>query len=124
MNFLRVIVLVLVLLEAGWMVFEGGYALVFGDYLTPAAGAHAGELGPWADLLAGVGIEPRSTAMKVFFVGYGVAWLAVAAAFSIGARWAWWALVIAAAGSLWYLNVGTGVSLLQLGLLMAPQLRS
>lgn len=103
--------------EAGWMVFDGGRALVVGDYVTPGSGEHAGELGPWSRVAEAVGIAPRSTAMKLIFVGYGSVWLIVAGAFARGRRWAGPAMAAAAAGSLWYLPIGTAASVVQLALL-------
>lgn len=93
----------LALSEAGWMVFDGSRALMVGDYVTPNSGRFAGQLGPWASLVSAVGIEPRSTLMKCVFVVYGLLWLAVLAAYLLSMRWAWMAMVVAAAGSLWYL---------------------
>jgi hypothetical protein len=47
--------------EAGYMVFDGIHALTRGDYVTAAAGDYAGQLGPWATIVAAVGIDPRSS---------------------------------------------------------------
>lgn len=120
---LRWAVVALAVLEAGWMVFDGARALVVGDYVTPSTGEHAGQLGPWADLVGALGVDPRSTGMKAFFVLYGVGWLAVAAAFARGRRWAWAAMLAAAAGSLWYLVVGTVASAVMIALLVVPAVR-
>jgi hypothetical protein len=109
----RLPVLALAVAEAGWMVFDGTRALVAGDYVTPASG----DLGPWADLVEAVGIDPRSTGMKAAFVVYGAGWLAVAAAYARRRPWARRGMVVAAAGSLPYLVVGTVLSALQLALL-------
>ena len=104
------------------MVADGTRALLTGDYRTPASGRHAGQLGPWAGLVKLVGIEPRSTLMKCGFVAYGLAWLAVTAAFARRRPWARTGMVIAAAGSLWYLVPGTASSIVQL-LLLALEAR-
>ena len=124
MNLIRTIVVLLALVEAGWMLFDGVHAFSRGDYVTPRDGVHAGQLGPWASVVGAVGIEPRSTLMKSVFVGYGAIWLGLTAAFAVGFRWAWWAMILAAFGSLWYAAIGTGFSVLQLALLLMPQLRS
>jgi hypothetical protein len=113
----RIAVLALTLLEAGWMTFDGMRALVVGDYVTPSTGAHAGQLGPWQYAVSAVGIAPRSTAMKLIFVIYGLSWLIVAVGFARGASWGWTAMVVAAAASLWYFPVGTLCSVVQLALL-------
>jgi hypothetical protein len=117
-SFLRWAAAVLAAFEAGWMAFDGTRALLVGDYVTPRSGEHAGQLGPWAGIVSALGIEPRSAAMKAFFVVYGVAWLVVIACFVRGHGWARWAMLAAAAGSLWYLWVGTVTSALVLALLL------
>jgi hypothetical protein len=111
---LRWAVIALAVSEAGWMLFDGIRALVLGDYVTVD-----GELGPWAELVDAVGIDPRSTAMKAVFVAYGSAWLAVTAAFVVRRRWAPRGMAVAAAASLWYLVIGTISSAFQLLLLGA-----
>jgi hypothetical protein len=120
---LRWVVVALAVVEAGWMVFDGTRALVVGDYVTPSSGEYAGRLGPWADLVSAFGIEPRSTGMKVFFVVYGLIWLVAALAFARRVPRSWWAMVLLAAGSLWYLVIGTVASVLQLLVLLVPSVR-
>ncbi len=61
-------VAVLAVVVAGWFLFDGLYALITGDYVTPKSGEHAGQLGPWSSVVSAVGITPRSTAMKLIFV--------------------------------------------------------
>ncbi|HET9300174.1 MAG TPA: hypothetical protein VFO11_09515 [Candidatus Polarisedimenticolaceae bacterium] len=112
------IVLVLALLEAGWLAFDGGRALIVGDYVTPRSGPHTGQLGPWSKLVAAVGIEPRSTHMKTIHVGLGVVWLAIAAAYAVGEPWAARGMLACAILGLWYLPIGTVLSLAQVVLLL------
>lgn len=114
---LRGAIAVLATVQAGWMVIDGLRALVTGDYTTPSSGAYAGRLGPWADLLEAVGVDPRATPVKVAFVGYGLGWLGVVAAYVRGRSWGPTAMIVAAAGSLWYAVVGTVCSAVQLVLL-------
>jgi len=101
---------------AGWMVFDGTRAIVVGDYVTID-----GRLGPWANLVSALGVDPRGTGMKVFFVGYGLCWLAALATYlrypPVGRR----ALVVAAGACSWYAVPGTVSSLVQLGLLGASR---
>jgi hypothetical protein len=104
--------------EAGWMVFDGARALMVGDYVTPSTGEHAGQLGPWTGIVESLGLEPRSTLMKLVFVVYGAAWLAVVACFALDHRWARGAMLVAAVGSLWYLWVGTVTSAIVIVLLL------
>ena len=105
-------VLALAVVAAGWMVFDGVRALSSGDYVTVD-----GELGPWADLLEALGIDPRATGVKVFFVLYGSAWLLAAGAYRQDLPRSRAAMALFAAGSLWYLLLGTVSSVVQLVLL-------
>jgi len=89
------------------MAFDGARALVVGDYITPASGEHAGQLGPWSGVLEATGLAPRSTPVKVAFVVYGTALVGLAAAFAARASWAWGALLVGAALGLWYIPFGT-----------------
>ena len=118
------IVVGLAMFVGGWFAFEGGRALAVGDYITPKSGSHAGQLGPWSKVVSAVGIEPRSTLMKSIFLAYGIVWLAVIVCFILKLEWAWWGMLIAAAGSLWYLPFGTLLGIMQVILLLLPPLRS
>jgi hypothetical protein len=62
--------------------------------------------------------------MKASFAVYGLAWLAVIIAYLVGAGWAWRAMLLAAILSLWYLPLGTVISLLVLGLLPLERRRA
>jgi hypothetical protein len=117
-RWIRSIVIILALLQAGWMTFDGARAFVVGDYVTPASGAYAGQLGAWSKVVLAVGIEPRSSLMKAIFVVYGVAWLVIISFFAQKLPWTWWAMLVAAAGSLWYLAVGTISSMMEIALLI------
>jgi hypothetical protein len=117
MDWLKWVVTLLAVVEAGWMMFDGSRALALGDYVTPKAGPHKGQLGPWAKIVSIMGVEPRSTLMKSVFVVYGLGWLAVTGAYGFDLPRAWLMMVIAAAGSLWYLPLGTVLGGIQLAIL-------
>src|SRR5215475_12106885 len=76
MQTLKWIVLALVLFQGGWLSFDGGRALVVGDYVTPASGPRAGQLGQWSRVVSAVGLEPRGRFMKCVHLLLGIAWLA------------------------------------------------
>ena len=111
------VVIVLAILEAGWLAFDGTRALTIGDYVTPKSGPHAGQLGPWSKVVAAVGIEPRSTLMKSIHLGLGAAWLVVTACYAMRIPWAWTGMVVCAVLGLWYVPIGTVLSVAQLILL-------
>jgi hypothetical protein len=124
MQWIRWVVLALALVEGGWLAFDGGRALVVGDYVTPRSGAHAGQLGPWSRVVSAVGIEPRSTLMKSIHLAIGATWLVVTACFVLRLSWAWSAMLVCAVLGLWYLPFGTLLSLIQIVLLLLPAMRA
>ena len=116
---MRWIVVVLAVIEAGWMLFDGTRAFVVGDFVTATTGPHAGELGPWTHVVEAVGIEPRSALMKGIFVACGGTWLAITVAFALRMQRSWAGMLAAAVATLWFLPIGTVFSALQIALLLA-----
>jgi len=123
MHWIGWIVLVLALLEGGWLAFDGGRALAVGDYVTPKSGRFAGQLGPWSRVVRAVGIEPRSTLMKSIHLLLGSVWIGFMICFALGLPWAWWGMLVCAVLGLWYLPFGTLLSMVQIVLLLLPALR-
>jgi hypothetical protein len=117
------IISILILSTAGWMLLDGTRALVVGDYVTPTTGDHAGQLGPWANLVEAVGIEPRSTLMKSIFVIYGLLTLVITVCFVLKLPWVRPALIVACIVGLWYLPFGTITGLIVLFLLLSGRRR-
>lgn len=117
------VVVVLGLLQGGWLAFDGSRALIVGDYVTPGSGPYAGQLGPWATLVSAVGIEPRSTLMKSVHLGLGVLWLVMTIGFALRMPWAWRGMMACAVLSLWYLPFGTIFGVIQIVLLLMPAVR-
>jgi len=117
-NILSWIVIILALLDGGFMAFDGARALIVGDYIRPQSGEYAGQLGPWAKLVSKIGIDPESTLMKLIFAIYGIAWVVVIVCFALKKPWAWNAMLIFATASIWYLWIGTMSSILQIILLL------
>jgi hypothetical protein len=124
MHWLGWVVLLLAFIEGGWLAFDGGRALVVGDYVTPSSGKFAGQLGPWSKLVSAVGVDPRSPLMKAVHLVLGLVWLAVMACFALRLPWAWWGMVACAVAGLWYLPFGTLLSVIQIVLLLLPPLRA
>jgi hypothetical protein len=119
MNWARILILLCIFIEAGWMAFDGSQALVTGALITPKSGPRAGQLGPWHHLVERVGVNPQGTAMKLVFAIYGWIWLAIGLAFAMGKSWCWPAMIVAAACTLWFFPLGTLLSVIQLVLLGA-----
>ncbi len=105
------------------MLADGARAILLGDYVTPSAGPYAGQLGPWADLVASVGLNPRSTAVKLLHVTYGATALVAITRFLRQRPSAWAHLRIVAFAGLWYVPFGTILNGVTLALLSRPALR-
>ena len=75
MHWLGWIVVLLAIIEGGWLAYDGGHALILGDYVTPKSGQYQGQLGPWSKVVSAIGIEPRSTLMKCIHLIFGIAWI-------------------------------------------------
>ena len=114
----KLLITLLVLLTAGWMLFDGSRALIAGDFVTPESGDYAGQLGPWANLAQRLGIEPRSTLMKSVFVVYGLLAITSVVCYLIDYPWAGTALMVVCFLGLWYLPFGTIANLVVLFLMM------
>ena len=112
MRALRYCVIFLALGPGLFMTFDGLRALIVGDYLTPNTGPFAGQLGPWSSVVSAVGIAPRSSMMKAVFVIFGVTWLWATAGFVLRKPWSAGGLAVLAIATLWYLPVGTLISVL------------
>jgi len=102
----------------GYMAFDGGRALATGDYIRPEAGEYAGQLGPWANLVSAVGIDPESNAMKGIFLVWGIAGLVITFGFATNRTWGAKSLLVFNILSLWYLMFGTISSAMQIVLLL------
>ncbi len=98
------------------MLYDGLHAFVTGNYTTPRSGEYAGQLGPWAGLVASVGLPPTGLVMKSLHVGLGASWLVSAYVLmrSSGVRTG--PLLLTAVLSLWYLPFGTLAGVLVLAL--------
>ena len=112
------IIVVLAVLNFGYMLFDGGRALIKGDYIRPTSGEYAGQLGPWSKLVKKIGIDPESTTMKIIFVAWGIFGLLVTVCYVMKLEWAANGLLIINILSLWYLVPGTISSALQIILLL------
>ena len=97
-------------LIGGFMTFDGVHVLLKGKYFGPE------KPGPWAGLFSAAGIDPFK--LSYLFILFGVAWLIMGIGFSMQADWAWKAGMALAVFTLWYLPVGTLLSVITLVLLM------
>ncbi|MEZ5016283.1 MAG: hypothetical protein R2800_04470 [Flavipsychrobacter sp.] len=118
MALLKWIIIILSLLNFGYMAIDGARGLIIGDYIRPKTGQHAGQLGPWAKVVEKVGVNPESTLMKWLFLLWGAVGIAMAIAFGMGVANAHKGLLYMSIGSLWYLVPGTVLSTIVIILLL------
>jgi hypothetical protein len=112
------LIVVLSLLNSGYMAYDGTRALVKGDYIRPKSGEYAGQLGPWSKLAEKIGIDPMSVFMKSVFVFFGIAGLIITVCFALEVPWSWKAMLVFNIACCWNLFFGTVSSVLQVILLV------
>ncbi len=100
------------------MMFDGTLALVRGSYVAPG-----GQLGPWQYVVSALGIAPLSLGMKIAFVVLGAAYILSAAAYAFYRPLGGLYLVAVAILTLWYLPLGTLLSLIVLASIMIDAFR-
>lgn len=91
------------LLVGCWMIFDGTHVLTTGKYFGPE------RPGPWSDLVFAIGLDPFK--FGVPFVALGVLWLLFLVLMLFHQTWAWYGALLAAVATLWFLPVGTVLSL-------------
>ena len=94
----------------GWMIFDGIHVMARGKYFGPE------KPGPWSSLFVRMGVDPFR--LGPLFVGLGLLWIVCLVALLAGAKWGWYGLVASAIATLWYLPLGTALSVICLGLLL------
>jgi hypothetical protein len=114
----RVVVLLLALVMGAWLLFDGIRAFATGSYTTPTSGEFAGQLGPWARVVAAIGLDPHGVVVRAVHLLLGASWLAVAAGVLRRRPWASRVLLVAAVLTLWYLPVGTIAAVVVIALLL------
>ena len=108
----ELILLLIALLNGGWMVFDGVHVLRTGKYFGPDVP------GPWQKLVRWSGLDPFK--LGVPFVLLGIAWILIGLAVSLDYEYARTLYFIAAIASLWYLPVGTILAAISLLILVIP----
>src|SRR5690349_16586386 len=115
---LKWLIVLLSLMNAGYMTYDGIRAFTTGDYLRPSSGEYAGQLGPWSKLVQKIGIDPMSSLMKSIFILFGIAGLIITICFILGFPWSWKTMLVYNICSSWNLFFGTASSILQIVLLL------
>ena len=107
---MKYLVIALASIQGLWMIIDGIYVIANGKYLGPE------KPGPWASLIGLTGVDVFK--FGPMFVLFGVAWLAFVGAFFTEATWARTFGIALSVLTLWYLPVGTLISIIVLGVMI------
>lgn len=107
---IKISLLLLAVLNGGWMLFDGLHVIKKGKYFGPD------EPGLWSKIVASLGINPFS--IGPVFVVLGLIWLISIAGLLAATSWGWLALLVCAITTLWYVKVGTAISLIVIAILV------
>jgi hypothetical protein len=99
----KIILTVIGLLVGGWMLFDGIHVMLRGKYFGPE------KPGPWSALFIRAGIDPFK--LGPLFVTFGLLWILFLIAMLSGQTWGRWGAIAIAIATLWYLPVGTVLSI-------------
>ncbi len=115
---LKWIIIILSFMMYSYMVVDGSRALMIGDYFRPSTGEYAGQLGPWAEVVKSVHIDPESDFMKWTFLLWGAIGLFIMVSLAMNVKDSAKALLVLTIMSLWYMMMGTMTGVLIIVLLI------
>ena len=101
---LQITILFLAVLNGGWMIFDGIHVIKKGKYFGPA------KPGAWSKIISKCGLDPLS--IGPLFIFLGLMWLFSSASLLLEFQWGYIALLITAISTLWYIKVGTIISII------------
>jgi hypothetical protein len=107
---MKLIVVILSFINGAFMLIDGIHVMLKGKYIGPA------KPGPWAGLFENFNVDVFK--LGPLFVLFGVLWLTLLIGIWTSQSWAFAFGVILSLLTLWYLPVGTAISLLVLLLLI------
>jgi hypothetical protein len=101
---MKTLIAILGMLNGGYMIADGIYVMAKGKYIGPE------KPGPWADLFMSMGIDVFS--LGPLFILFGIAWQVWVYGLLTNRRWAFSFGIMLCILTLWYLTVGTAVSVI------------
>lgn len=107
---IKVIISLIALFVGGWMIFDGINVLSTGKYFGPQ------KPGLWSDVVSFAGLDPFKFGIP--FILLGILWILFPAAMLFHQTWAWYGALLTAILTLWYLPMGTVVSLVYIVMLL------
>lgn len=110
---MKILVTFLAFLNGAFMLLDGIFVLLKGKYIGPE------KPGPWANLFYKLGVDVFK--LGPLFIVFGLLWLTWLYAFWTQQPWAYRFGVLVSIFTLWYLPVGTFISIVVLVLLLAAR---
>lgn len=102
----KIIILILSVLNGGWMIFDGLHVIKKGKYFGPETP------GAWRLIVTKMGVDPFS--IGPVFIVLGLLWIITSAALVSALPWGYMSLALTAVATLWYIKIGTIISALTL----------
>jgi hypothetical protein len=108
---MKILISILALINGGFMLLDGIFVMIKGKYIGPE------KPGPWANLFYKFDINVFK--LGPLFILYGILWLLFIGGLWTNQSWAYVFGLLISLLTLWYLPVGTLLSLVMLVLLWA-----
>ena len=107
---MKILIIILSLIIGGFMLIDGIYVMIKGKYIGPP------KPGPWAELFYKFDVNVFK--LGPLFIIYGIVWIAFLIGVLTNQSWAFTLGIIVSIASLWYLPVGTLLSIAVLLILL------
>jgi hypothetical protein len=107
---MKFVITILSFIQGAFMLVDGIYVILKGKYIGPP------EPGPWAILFTRLGADVFK--LGPLFIIFGLAWLLFFYALLTGQQWGYRYGIIISILTLWYLPVGTIISVIVLLILL------
>jgi len=107
---MKILITILGILNGGYMLIDGIYVMLNGKYIGPE------KPGPWSYIFEKMGMDVFK--LSPLFIIIGSIWLLVIYGLWTNQNWTYGLGITLSILTLWYLPVGTLVSLITLGILL------
>lgn len=110
---MKIIILLLGFITGGYMLLDGIFVMLKGKYIGPA------KPGPWANLFYKLDIDVFK--LGPLFILFGIAWIVFLSGLLSHQSWAYLLGIIISIMTLWYLPIGTLLSVIVLVVLLTSK---
>jgi hypothetical protein len=110
---MKIIILLLGFITGGYMLLDGIFEMLKGKYIGPA------KPGPWANLFYKLDVDVFK--LGPLFILFGIAWIVFLSGLLSHQSWAYLFGIIISIMTLWYLPIGTLLSVIVLVVLLTSK---